>query len=161
MKWHSHFANYAIYINPNRIQVVIFEFKMSMDFSKLIKIGHKTGSSNISLFTFVHLLIDMVNVMPATFLPCTYLPSRFLNLSYTPCVLVNSIEDTCRLQILGMSYHNPSNSCFNCRWESCRTSLHKIHFTFHPKIQLHSLCWKWSIDVIINISSFYAHIQVL
>ena len=133
LKWHSHCANYAIYINPNRIWVVIFEFKVSGDFSKIIKIDHKTRSDNIYFFTFVYLPIKKINRMPATSPPCTYLSSHFLNSSYTPCAPVNSIEDTCRLQIFGRISPSPPNSWFNCRWDSCRTSLHKIHSTIHPK----------------------------
>ena len=50
LQWLSHYVKYVIYINPNRIQMVIFEFEVFRDSYKIIKIYHKIGSNNIYIF---------------------------------------------------------------------------------------------------------------
>ena len=86
IKWHTHSANYAIYINPNRIRMVIFEFEVSKDFSKIIKINNKTGSGNICFF-FVFFYMSLFTFRLRRSMGCLQLPHLVLP-SISFCKLV-------------------------------------------------------------------------
>ena len=120
IKWHKHCANYAIYINPNRIQMIIFEFEVSMDFSKIIKINYKTGSNNTWFFCFLPLFTSWLRrsigcLQPPHLVPTFCLIFWTCHIHHVPRSTLLRTHIGCRfLEGLPPGPY----SWFNCRWDS-------------------------------------------